>query len=80
MPLYNLKCPKCNEVTQKICEKKDLDTFVCKCGEKMIRAPTGASSSVKETWDNGLMARKAEFYSDIVEVRKNLGKSGPQND
>lgn len=59
MPLFIFKCPKCDKVIKRITpEEPKMSCPIDK--EEMVRDNTPATSIVKEYFDNGLMARKAE--------------------
>lgn len=72
MPLYNFKCPKCGKAKRKICSaEQSKDPIACSdCSTTLERAPSGATSQVKERLDNGLMPRAVERLADAERLFK----------
>lgn len=43
---------------------------VCKCGTQMNRVPTGPTSRIVETRDNGIMTRAVEQLADVERLSR----------
>lgn len=72
MGLYYFRCTKCSSEYRRLLEPEELDKlptgWCSKCGHVLERAPRGASTSVKETVDNGWQARKIERPANVVDL------------
>lgn len=76
MPLYYFLCSDCGDQTRKLLEPSEAKVSPpCKCGGDLKRDPHPPSNQVKETLDNGIMARKVERYSDAEELYRNRARA-----
>lgn len=69
MPQYNFLCKACGKA-KKVSRKPEQanDPVTCECGTTMTRNPSGATSRIVETRDNGLMSRRVEQLADIERI------------
>ncbi len=72
MPLYYFKCIHCNSRVNVFCKTEKLkeERHCVKCNTVLKRAPNAPSTNVKETLDNGIMARRVERIADAEEVNR----------
>jgi hypothetical protein len=76
MALYYFKCNKCNDLSKRFLKSIKLNEYRClKCNELLVRAPKAPTTVVKETLDNGLMARAVERLSNADEIFKERAKN-----
>ena len=61
-------CRDCGEKYREIVDKRPDGPPLCPNGHAMV-SDTGGSTSVLETLDNGIMARKVERPRDIISMR-----------
>ena len=64
MPIYHYACPKCHVLRKTFKKGPKCD----KCAIDMVRESSGPSLDIKETLDNGIMARRVERLKDIEEI------------
>ena len=74
MALYNYECSKCK--TFKKTFKKDPSCPNCK--EIMTRSVNPPAMDIKETLDNGVMARAVTRFKDVEELMKERTKVDEQ--
>jgi hypothetical protein len=73
MPLFYLKCKKCNKIKPILENKFELiseEKLTCRCGEKLEHQSKGPSTTLLEHLDNGAMLKPVERYSDAEELFK----------
>lgn len=71
MGLHQWKCPQCGRVARALLPPgvTPLGKPNCADCDSLMEPDHGGSTSVMETLDNGVMARKLERYRDIEELR-----------
>jgi len=77
MPLFVYWCNACAVEVRKICPpERANDEVKCRaCGAAVSRQPQGASTTVYETLDNGLMPRRLERFSEAERLFKERSKA-----
>lgn len=74
MPLFSFKCRVCKRLDRILLSPEEAEQPVfCRgegCSGKLKRIPKAPTTVVKETVDNGIMARRVEIYPDVKEVMK----------
>lgn len=71
MGLFRWKCPQCGKGSRALLPPGQVPLGVPPCldCDLLMEPDHGGSTSVMETLDNGVMARKLERYRDIEELR-----------
>jgi hypothetical protein len=79
MPLIHLICNKCKDTTRRIVRKTNLSNWgnCVKCAGLLERAPTGSSSQVVETVDNGVLRKAITRPAEIERLVQERAKSDP---
>ena len=71
MPLYNLKCNKCNVTQRRVLSNfevtKEID-FNCLCGGLLVKQAGAPTTQSMERLDNGAMPRAVERYTDAEQI------------
>jgi len=72
MPIFNFFCEKCQKQVRRVLAPEAMLGPVLhqECGSELKRVQSPPSSQVKETMDNGIMAKKLERYANAEELYK----------
>ncbi len=83
VPIFYFKCKACGIEKKYILEpeeaKQERKCLEQGCGAEMFRTPRPPTSSVKETFDNGVMTKKVEQFKDAKELLKERSKLDLKN-